>query len=533
MKTWFRCIAPAKESDQLIVDVLDEIGAWGVGAAQFVQAVKDAKPSAVHLRINSPGGSVFDGLAVYNFLRGLAVPVTAEVLGICASMASVVMCAASKVRCPANAFVMVHNPVGGLAFGADSDEMRKTADLLDQMGASIARIYAAKCGKTPEEVKTAMDAETWMDGEQARAWGLVDELTDAADLAAVAPFAGRFGGAPEKVKALLEVPPADPAPVVAPDPVPPSMEALLNAQVGNELSASYRYAMLAALFAARGLDGFAQRFEGQASDEIEHAQRVYRYLVDTGTTLILPAIPAPVFADVADVAGMTLAALDQEKAVTADWAKIGEMAKAQNNGATTKLAQDFAEMQVAEEKEAVTLHQRVTLASSGDGLLLIDADLKGVFAKAQADAAAQARAALVAEVRPEVETAVRAELKAATPPPADPREEFKAMVALFGEERAARYFGKSLDLASAKDAFIAEAKAEVGKLRADKTDLETRLAETRGHPSLPFVPTDGKPVGRLRIGEDEFEAYCKANGITGAKKDQLRAAMSTSDGPQS
>lgn len=154
------------------------------------------------------------------------------------------------------------------------------------------------------------------------------------------------------------------------------MESLLNRQVGAEFYSAYLYYMVAAICQSKGLVGFQAWFESQGDGEIEHAMKVYKYLMDTGSRVELPAIPGPELSGEMDVAELTRAVLDHEMGVTQDWKRIGALAKEQDNPATCQLVQWFMTEQVEEEDAALTLHQRVQLADSGSGILLIDNDLK-------------------------------------------------------------------------------------------------------------------------------------------------------------
>jgi ferritin len=158
--------------------------------------------------------------------------------------------------------------------------------------------------------------------------------------------------------------------------VPEDMEVLLNRQVGAEFYSSYLYYMIAAICQSKGLVGFQNWFESQGDDEIDHAMKVYNYLVDTGSTLVLPTIPGPVLDAGMEIIDLTRLVLDHEMGVTQDWNRIGQLAKQQDNPATSKLVMDFLSEQIEEEDAALTLHQKVQLADTGSGLLMIDTDLR-------------------------------------------------------------------------------------------------------------------------------------------------------------
>jgi ferritin len=154
------------------------------------------------------------------------------------------------------------------------------------------------------------------------------------------------------------------------------MEALLNRQVGSEFYSAYLYYMIAAVFQSKGLVGFQNWMEKQGDGEIDHAMKVYNYLVDTGSSLELPAVPSPKIDPAMEVVEITRAILDHEMRVTEDWKRIGQLSKQQDNPATCKLVQEFMVEQVEEEDSALTLHQKVQLADTGSGILMIDNDLR-------------------------------------------------------------------------------------------------------------------------------------------------------------
>lgn len=157
----------------------------------------------------------------------------------------------------------------------------------------------------------------------------------------------------------------------------PTMVEALNNQVVYEMYSAYLYFMVAAWSQSKGLTGFYKWFKGQGDDEIGHAMKIFKYLVDTGSDIDLPAIKAPgeQLSFIHTMEDATRAVLDHEMSVTSRWQRIGEMAKAEPNLATQELAQWFMTEQIEEEDVAVTLHQKVQLADSGAGLLIVDHEL--------------------------------------------------------------------------------------------------------------------------------------------------------------
>lgn len=166
----------------------------------------------IEVNINSNGGSVTAGLAIANAIKGYNKgDVTCNVLGIAASMASVIACAGKRLCMGEGAFLMVHNP-WTVTMG-DADDLRKDADTLDQMRDSIIGFYQSKCpDKAADEFKAIMDAETWLNPEGATAQGFAVEAY-AGELKAAAALTRRaIDKAPEAARALLEYCDHKPAP---------------------------------------------------------------------------------------------------------------------------------------------------------------------------------------------------------------------------------------------------------------------------------------------------------------------------------
>lgn len=129
------------------------------------------------IRINSPGGAVFDGVAIYNALKAHKAHKHVQVEGLAASIASVIAMAGDKITMLAGSQMMIHGP-WTVAVG-DANEMRGVAATLDQVGASMSEIYAARSGQAIAAVRELMDAETWFDGAGAVDKGFADEYASA------------------------------------------------------------------------------------------------------------------------------------------------------------------------------------------------------------------------------------------------------------------------------------------------------------------------------------------------------------------
>ncbi|MDE6055649.1 MAG: Clp protease ClpP [Lachnospiraceae bacterium] len=122
--------------------------------------------SKINVHINSGGGSVFGGIAIYNILKRYNAEITVYVEGLAASIASVIAMAGDKIIIPANAQMMIHKP-SSITWG-NADDMRKEADILDGCQKVILNTYMqhAKEGITSEQINALIDAETWKNGEE-------------------------------------------------------------------------------------------------------------------------------------------------------------------------------------------------------------------------------------------------------------------------------------------------------------------------------------------------------------------------------
>jgi ATP-dependent Clp endopeptidase proteolytic subunit ClpP len=177
-RDWYsiKTVATDDGASSAEIMIYEEIGYFGVSAADFANELKALDVDQIAVRINSPGGEVWDGLAIYNALRDHKATVTTYVDGIAASAASVIL-QAGDTRIAAKASqVMIHDGWGLVVGGAE--DMRSMADLLDQTNGMLADIYADRAGGDPDDWRAAMKAETWYTGTEAKNAGLVD-ATDA------------------------------------------------------------------------------------------------------------------------------------------------------------------------------------------------------------------------------------------------------------------------------------------------------------------------------------------------------------------
>ena len=130
----------------------------------------------ITLHINSPGGSVFSAVAIANTLKNHRAKVTANIDGLAASAATIITSACDTVRMPKNALFMIHNPIT-FAYG-NNQEMQKTVEMLDKVKNSIIETYLNKTKTDKETLSELMDNETWMNAEEAKEYGFIDEILD-------------------------------------------------------------------------------------------------------------------------------------------------------------------------------------------------------------------------------------------------------------------------------------------------------------------------------------------------------------------
>src|SRR5262249_39117748 len=128
----------------------------------------------LNVHINSPGGSVFEGIAVQNILANHPATVNISVDGLAASIASVIAMAGDKITMCPGSMMMIHE-ASGLAWGHAAD-MRQLADVLDKISGTLADAYALRAGGEAADWRTAMHAETWYTADEAVAAGLADEV---------------------------------------------------------------------------------------------------------------------------------------------------------------------------------------------------------------------------------------------------------------------------------------------------------------------------------------------------------------------
>ena len=164
-------------------DIGDSFWGDGISAKMVVDEVNAlGKIDRLMVRMNSAGGDVFDGLSIYNFLSRHPAHVEIDVDGMALSIASIIAMAGKEIRMANNAMMMIHDP-WTMAVGSAQD-LRKTADLMDQVKGNLINTYADRSGMNAVRVSELMSEETWLTAEQAVVEGFADKITGELQIAA-------------------------------------------------------------------------------------------------------------------------------------------------------------------------------------------------------------------------------------------------------------------------------------------------------------------------------------------------------------
>lgn len=162
--------------DEAVIRIYDEIWFLGVNALDFANDLEGVTAPRIRVEINSPGGDVWDGIAIYNALRAHPAHVTTRVDGIAASIASVIAQAGDHRVMLGGSQMMIHN-AWGFTVG-DHGDHEDMASVLAHQDGIIAGIYSSRSGGDAEHFRTLMEAETWLTADAAVEAGLADEVID-------------------------------------------------------------------------------------------------------------------------------------------------------------------------------------------------------------------------------------------------------------------------------------------------------------------------------------------------------------------
>lgn len=189
---WFK--VQAISDDETEIMIYDVIGWPFISADDFVRALADITAKTVTVRINSPGGDVWDGMAIFNALKTFSGKVVTRIEGVAASMASIIALAGKEVQAYANTMYMIHEPY---VFTAGNQySLREWADILEKMSGQMIDIYSSNATPGKREIAQMMKDEAWLTAKEAKEKGFIDTIIDGK--AAKAQFdLSMFANAPE------------------------------------------------------------------------------------------------------------------------------------------------------------------------------------------------------------------------------------------------------------------------------------------------------------------------------------------------
>lgn len=164
-----------------LYDVIGDDLWGGVSAKTFVKDLAGVTAPVIHLRINSPGGDVFDARAMVTALREHPAHIVAHIDGLAASAASYVALACDEVEMAEGAFLMIHN-AWGVAVGNRHD-LLDMAETLEKIDASIVSDYETRTGQSATTIRQWMDAETWFTASEALKANFIDRIATASPAA--------------------------------------------------------------------------------------------------------------------------------------------------------------------------------------------------------------------------------------------------------------------------------------------------------------------------------------------------------------
>jgi ATP-dependent protease ClpP protease subunit len=207
-KEWFKLTNLGGNAADLWI--YDEIGGWGVTAQNLVSELSELNVANITVHLNSPGGDVFDGIAITNALRDHPAKITVKVDALAASIASVIAQAADEIVMGRNSMMMIHN-ASGFVMG-EAEDMEKMAALLRQTTENIASIYTERAGGKKDDWLAAMNIETWYTAEQAVDIGLADRVAPLATERDAQAAAAKFQLTNYRHAPKMTVPEPEPSP---------------------------------------------------------------------------------------------------------------------------------------------------------------------------------------------------------------------------------------------------------------------------------------------------------------------------------
>ncbi len=178
---WAELPLAANADDANTITIYEQIGAdwWtgeGVTAKRIGAALRSIGNNPVTVNINSPGGDMFEGIAIYNLLAAHPAAITVNVFGLAASAASIIAMAGDTINMGVGSFLMIHNCWSWVS--GNKNDLRAAADQFDAFDTALADIYHARTGLKKAAIADLMDAETWLGASDAIDKGFADAMID-------------------------------------------------------------------------------------------------------------------------------------------------------------------------------------------------------------------------------------------------------------------------------------------------------------------------------------------------------------------
>lgn len=182
-KSWYAIPnIEAKGGKSTHIHIYDEIGVHGVTAKSFLEDLKDLKGKDITVHINSAGGDVFQGQAIYSALKSYTGKVTVKIEGLAASMATIIALAGDRIEMTANSLFMIHSPMSNV-FGNKS-QMRRQINALEKVESTMLSVYSKRTKMSDDKINLMMETETWLSADEALEMGFVDEIIGAVKVVA-------------------------------------------------------------------------------------------------------------------------------------------------------------------------------------------------------------------------------------------------------------------------------------------------------------------------------------------------------------
>jgi ATP-dependent Clp endopeptidase proteolytic subunit ClpP len=198
-RDWYK--VEALSDDEAEILIYDVIGWPFNDAGDLVRALAEMKQKSITVRINSPGGDVFDAMAIFNALQSHKSKIVTRIEALAASSASFIALAGKEVQAYSNAMIMVHN--SWIYTAGNQYDLREMADILDKIDGNMIDIYASNTSVGKREIKEMMKAETWFTAKEAKEKGFIDTIIDGK--AAKAEFdLSMYANAPEIFTATVQ-----------------------------------------------------------------------------------------------------------------------------------------------------------------------------------------------------------------------------------------------------------------------------------------------------------------------------------------